>query len=133
MPLPQLDPKHPVTAANYWIETVSKKAASQAYAWDFLQFAADEKNVPSYLAKTGKPAALRSLLPTQQTEELAAFSSQALYAKNWYHGRSPADAEAAFAEMITDTLHSKGGSRQDQRGRIGPLISRAAQKIRYGW
>lgn len=133
VPMPQLDPKHPVTAANYWIEGVSKKASSIAYAWDFLQFAASEKNVKSYLANTGKPAALRSILPTQQTEEMGAFASQALFAKNWYHGKSPAEAEAAFAEMITDVLHNKGGSRAEQRSRIGQFIVRAAQKIRYGW
>lgn len=133
VPLPQLDPKRPATAANYWIEGVSKKASSIAYAWDFVQFAAGEKQAQSYLAKTGKPTALRSLIPAQQTEEMLPFVSQVLYAKNWYHGKNPADAEAAFAELITGALRSKGGSLADQRARLMPLIQKAKQRIQYGW
>lgn len=42
VPIPQLQAgvANRVTAANYWVETVAKKSAEKATAWDFVRFAA---------------------------------------------------------------------------------------------
>lgn len=134
MPMPQLDPSRPVTAANYWIEAVTKKAAAKDYAWDFLRFATGKDQAKNYLNATGKPTALRALIPEQASQEaLAPFVSQALYAKNWYHGRNPAGAEAAFREMITQALQAKGGSSREKRERLLGIVSKGKQLVKAGY
>lgn len=130
VPIPQLDPARPVTAANYWLEAVSKKSPNSAYAWDFIRFASSPEQVKPYLSKTGKPPALRSLIAQEQQDETrAAFASQALFARNWYHGRNSGTAEAAFTDMITQALRMKGGRADEQRNRLSPLISKARERV----
>ncbi|MEK7619112.1 MAG: extracellular solute-binding protein [Patescibacteria group bacterium] len=134
MPMPQLDPSRPVTSANYWIEAVTKKAASQDYAWDFLRFATGKEQVKNYLAATGKPTALRSLLPEQQSQEaVAPFASQVLYAKSWYHGKNPGAAEAAFREMMIKGLEARGGAGKEQTARLEGIVARAKQLVQASY
>ena len=134
MPMPQLDPSRPVTSANYWIEAVTKKAASQDYAWDFLRFASGKDQVKKYLDATGKPTALRSLIPEQQaSESIAPFVSQVLYAKSWYHGKNPGAAEAAFREMMVKGLEARGGAAREQAERLGGIVSRAKQLVQASY
>lgn len=90
-----------VNFANYWVESVSKKSKYQNESWDFIQFAAKEEQAKTYLAKTKKPTALRSLVNTQkEDDELGVFASQLLTAKSWYRGKDAVAAEAALGEMI---------------------------------
>ncbi len=141
-PLPQINSTRPVTTANYWIETVSKKSPNSEYAWDFLKFAATGGNeitssdgkktfvhhVQSYLTRSEKPTALRSLIQTQkQNENLNPFVSQLLFAKNWYHGKSPQVMEKALQDMITEGLTVKGGP--EELGRLSGIIGRTKQII----
>lgn len=99
--LPQLDTAKPVNMAQYWIETVSKKTKHANFAWDFVQFAAREDNVKSYLQAGKKPTALRSLVLSQADDSvLAPFASQLLLAKDWYNGKNPDAAMRAMAEVI---------------------------------
>lgn len=100
-PLPQIDPSRPKNAANYPIEVVSKKSAYQDEAWDFLQFAARQEQVVSFLSATKRPTALRNLISQQLTDpDIAPFVGQNLTARSWYRGNDYAVVEEAFAEMI---------------------------------
>jgi ABC-type glycerol-3-phosphate transport system substrate-binding protein len=103
--MPQIDPTAKVNYANYWVESVSKKSAHPELAWDFVQFAANAERAKTYLAKTSKPTALRSLVNEQLNDaDLGVFASQVLTAKSWYQGVNIAATEAAFNEMIDSTL-----------------------------
>ena len=105
-PLPQIEGSGtPVNFANYWVEVVSKKSQHQNEAWNFVQFLTSADQVGSYLSKTKKPAALRSLV-SKQTEdlEIGVFASQVLTAKSWYKGKNASMMEGFFAQMIDETL-----------------------------
>lgn len=103
--IPQIDPAAKVNYANYWVEAVSKKTKSPDAAWDFVQFEANADHVSSYLTKTTKPTALRSLVNGQLSDpDLGIFAAQVLTAKSWYQGVNIAATEAAFNEMIDSTL-----------------------------
>jgi ABC-type glycerol-3-phosphate transport system substrate-binding protein len=103
--IPQIDPAAKVNYANYWVEAVSRKTPNPDLAWDFVQFAANAERAKTYLAKTGKPTALRSLVNEQLTDpDLGVFASQVLTARSWYSGINVAATEAAFHEMIDSTL-----------------------------
>lgn len=103
--IPQIDPAAKVNYANYWVESVSRKTANPDLAWDFVQFAANAERAKTYLAKTGKPTALRSLVNEQLTDpDLGVFASQVLTARSWYTGVNINATEAAFNEMIDSTL-----------------------------
>ncbi len=103
--LPQIDPNFRRNYANYWVETVSKKTKQPDAAWDFVQFAASEAQAKTYLAKTAKPTALRSLINAQLNDgDLAPFAEQVLTAKSWYKGTNTTAAETAFTEMIEAVL-----------------------------
>lgn len=103
--VPQIDPSARVNYANYWVEAVSRKSGNPDAAWDFVQFAAKADQSASYLDKTGKPTALRSLVNTQLNDpDTGVFASQVLTAKSWYQGMNIQATEAAFDEMIDATL-----------------------------
>ncbi|MEY4722786.1 MAG: hypothetical protein RLZZ324_299 [Candidatus Parcubacteria bacterium] len=105
-PFPQISADNqPVNYANYWAEAVSRKTKHPDEAWDFLLFAAKAEEAQKYIAATGKPTALRSLVNGELSNaNLAVFASQLPTARSWYHGTNAAAVEAAFAEMIRSTL-----------------------------
>jgi multiple sugar transport system substrate-binding protein len=99
--LPQIDGGKVVNYANYWVETVAKSSDAGDWAWDFIQFAADEAHVVSYLQAARKPAALRSLISTQlEDETLSIFAGQTLTADSWYRGSDAAVAQEAMLDLI---------------------------------
>lgn len=102
-PLPQIEGSSvPINYANYWVEAVSKKSKNIETAWNFLQFAAKEENAKSYLNKTKKPAALRSLIKDQlEDPELDVFAGELLTAKSWYRGDDSSAMEEIMKEMIS--------------------------------
>ncbi len=104
--LPQLaSTTQPVNIANYWVETVSKKSQHINEAWDFIQFITRAENVTSYLDKTKRPTALRSLIEQQLSEEyLDVFASQLLTARSWYKGYDAKSAQKIMAEMIDNVV-----------------------------
>ncbi len=106
--LPQIEgSQYEVNFANYWVETVSKKSKYPNEAWDFIIFATKEEQVQSYLSKTQRPTALRSLVKTQSEDnEIGIFASQLLTAKTWYRGKDVTSAEAAIGEMINNARQS---------------------------
>lgn len=100
-PMPQINTEKTVNYANYWMETVAKQSQYPWAGWGFIQFASKEARVRSYLEKTKKPAALKSLIDEQQDDfDLAVFARQALTAQSWYQGYDAGAAEEAFEEMI---------------------------------
>lgn len=107
--LPQIssstDLTQKVNYGNYWAEGVSKDSKSPDYAWDFVMFATDEKNVGSYLAEAGKPTALRSLIAGQlNSEDIGVFAAQLLTARTWYRGKDVDAQEKAMNQLIDDFL-----------------------------
>lgn len=100
-PLPQIDPSRTKNIANYPVEVVSKKTAHPDEAWDFLQFAARQEQVASYLAASKRPTALRSLIQQQMTDpDVAPFVGQNLTAFAWYRGKDYEVVKKAFADLI---------------------------------
>ena len=104
-PIPQIEGNPQANFANYWVETVSNRSKNLNEAWDFTTFAASKDQVGSYLNKTKKPTALRSLIDTQNLDEdISPFSSQILTAKTWYKGEDPNAMEEAFKSMIDSVV-----------------------------
>lgn len=104
--LPQIEGNsQTLNYANYWVETVSAKSAYTNEAWDFIQFAAKAEQVKTYLDKTKKPTALRSLVAEQIDDlDIGIFAEQVLTAKSWYKGADSAAMEQIFGEMIDATV-----------------------------
>lgn len=104
-PLPQIEnsPRE-INYANYWVETVAEKSEHKNEAWDFIQFATSANQVKSYLDKTNKPSALKSLINEQleEKEEIKVFVNQVLTARSWYKGKNPIAAEEAIVNMIKE-------------------------------
>lgn len=106
--VPQIAGNPQVNIANYWIEGVSRKTEHPNEAWDFIEFAVNPENVTSYLERTQKPTALRSLLPDQENDlDLAPFASQVLTARSWYIGDDAPAMEEIFRDMINDVLDGR--------------------------
>ncbi len=123
--LPQIEGNPPtnINFANYWVEVVSKKSTHQTEAWDFIQFITKEEQVKSYLDKTHKPTALRSLIAVQRPDdEIGVFADQVLTAKSWYKGKNAQAAEEAIKEMIDAIVNNTGEKIQD-------VIEIAASKV----
>jgi ABC-type glycerol-3-phosphate transport system substrate-binding protein len=102
-PVPQLN-STPVHMANYWIEAVTKKSKHQDEAWHFLNFITQEQQAATYLKKTTRPTALRSLVKKQlddnSLEVIKPFIQGVLVAKNWYQGNDEKTAEQIISSMI---------------------------------
>lgn len=105
--VPQVGADQKVNYANYWLEVVSDKTKLKDYAWDFVQFITNEKNITDFLMKNKKPTALKSatIINKQLADSaLMVFADQLLTSKSWYHGYNELAAEQAFTEMINATL-----------------------------
>ncbi|MDD2354183.1 MAG: extracellular solute-binding protein [Patescibacteria group bacterium] len=122
---PQIEGNPPtnINFANYWVETVSKKSKHKNEAWDFIQFMTKAEQAKTYLAKTQKPTALRSLVSEQIKDDVVGvFADQVLTAKSWYKGRNVTAAELAFKEMIDNVLNT---NTEDMR----KIITNSAVKV----
>jgi len=95
-----------INYANYWLLGAYKESDYQEEAWNFIRLATTENQQASqYLEKTGKPAALLSILNLQQDDPvLGVFARQALSAKSWYTGYDATAMEDYFKEMIDNTV-----------------------------
>lgn len=103
--VPQIENRPAVNFASYTVHTVSAKSVHLNEAWNFLQFASRKDEVRKYLAKTGQPTALRSLIEEQRgNDQLKIFADQLLTAKSWYHGHDIGATENAFREMVDSIL-----------------------------
>jgi len=123
--LPQIEGNPPtnINFANYWVEVVSKKSKNPDIAWDFIQFITKEEQVKTYLEKTKRPTALRSLVSLQkEDDEIRVFVEQVLTAKSWYKGKNVTAAEDAIKEMINAVLANTGEKLQN-------ILNTAVSKI----
>ena len=103
--IPQIEGGREVNFANYWVESVSGQTAFSDWAWDFILFAADKENVPSYLSAAQKPTALRSLISSQLEDTwLGPFAAQVLTAESWYPGYDADAADEAMRDLIDEVL-----------------------------
>lgn len=102
---PQIQGNQPVNLANYWLYSVSKKTAYANEAWDLVQFMTKSDQAQTYLTKTKKPTALRSLVNSQLEDlDLSVFAAQVTSARSWYRGSDASAAETAFTAMIDQML-----------------------------
>jgi multiple sugar transport system substrate-binding protein len=128
VPLPQIEGgAADINYANYWVEAVSKKSANIETAWNFLQFAAKAENAKSYLNKTKKPAALRSLIEDQLKDpELDVFAGELLTAKSWYKGNDSNAMEEIMKEMISAVVANPENAGKE----IGAAAGKVQQTIK---
>jgi len=120
--LPQIEGNSQRNFANYWVEAVSRKSEASEEAWDFIQFMIKKDQVRSYLEKTKKPTALRSLIDEQiEDEEISVFAEQVLTAESWYQGHDSSAAEAIIKEMVDTAVRGQNT--------LENVISLAAKKI----
>lgn len=95
-----------VNIANYWAHAVAKKSKNKEVAWNFLEYATSEKQVASYIEKTGRPSALRKYIDQLADDPiLSVFAPQTLVAKSWYHGQDPELMENYLIEMIDNVVN----------------------------
>ncbi len=123
--LPQIEGTPPtnINFANYWVEVVSKKSQHANEAWDFIQFITQEEQAKSYLEKTNRPTALRSLVSSQREDDkVGVFADQVLTAKSWYKGRDANAAEMAIKEMIDAAITATSD-------KLSGIINNAAAKV----
>lgn len=109
VPAPQADLNQAVGIANYWALAASSKTENPEAAWDFIVFAATDKEATlDYLTSTGRPPALRSLINEYLNDsKLGAFARQALTARSFYEGDDEG-VRAIFDKAIRDAI--KGDS-----------------------
>ena len=121
--LPQINnSSRKVNYANYWVEVVSQKSSEKDAAWDFLSFATQKDQAKTYLEKTNKPTALRSLIEEQkESKEIGVFAEQLLTAKSWYQGYDPLVMEKIMKEMI--------GEANKNPKNLGTIIERGAERV----
>lgn len=129
--LPQIENSaKEINFANYWVETVSKKSKNINEAWDFVQFMSKADEVKTYLSKTNRPPALRSLINKADFYEngsdansfyMDVFVSQVLTSKTWYHGKDEESANKIMEEMVD----SVNAGQND----IAEIISLGARKV----
>lgn len=104
-PVPQQNPARPMNMAYYWVEGVSKKSKNPNVAWDFVMFETAKEQASLYLKATGKPTALKALVPEQQQDViLGPFADQLLTAHSWYRGHDGAAKDAIMKELISNAL-----------------------------
>jgi len=126
--MPQLNPNNPKNIANYWIESVSKKAKHPNEAWDFVMFLTRAEQADLYTSKSLKPTALRGSINKQlENPDLAPFATQVLTAESWYRGKNPIVADNALVEMI-DYIHTNRALETNEDIFL-QAIERAASKI----
>jgi ABC-type glycerol-3-phosphate transport system substrate-binding protein len=91
--------------ANYWLFGVSPRGDQQVKdtAWDFILYATtDPEQNQTYLDKSGKPPALKSLIAkVQDNPNASPFTLQTLTAESWYQGYNPTAAEEIMKQLVT--------------------------------
>ena len=121
--LPQIEGNSSsINYANYWVEVVSNKAEASEEAWDFLVYLSKKEQVKSFLDKTQKTTALRSLIDEQiEDPSIGLFANQILTARSWYRGADATAAEKIIDEMIDDVILGQE--------KISDIISVGAKKV----
>ncbi len=111
--------------SNYQVAMVAKAsqtAGRDRYAWNFLDYASQAGNVATYLAATGKLAAVKTLLAQQKDDPtLGLYAGQLLTGRSWYRGNGGQTIEKYLQDLITGGLAEKTD--------LQPLLDLAAQQV----
>lgn len=136
-PIPQLDVDYKVNYASYWVPVVpaiapcrSASSGTDCYslAWEFLNFAAKQENIKSYLDSTNKVAANLKLAQEQANDNdniRSAFASQVITAKSWKHINDEA-SDTSLLKMINSIITED----EDEKKTIGEAMLTAKTEIR---
>lgn len=124
---PQISASRAVDYPSYRGLAVWVGGRSQAWAWDFALFAATDPSAQSsYLAATGRPAALRSLITAQQKDpSLAVFAKASLTARSWKMGDYD-KMKTIFSNAIKDVhagAKTQSQALKDAEAQAGQLLS----------
>lgn len=99
--LPYVTGRAPMSVANYWFWTVSKKTKESPHAWNFVNSLAERTQQEKISDTIKRPSPRRDVLSEQlRHEEIGVFASQVLTASTWYQGRDPRAMEQAIIELI---------------------------------
>jgi ABC-type glycerol-3-phosphate transport system substrate-binding protein len=127
--IPQLNPSEPINVANYWVESVVKKAKYPNEAWAFLQFLTMPENIKRYSTATHQPSPVRSHIAEQKADPtLAPFAELVLQSENWYRGRNFSQTKEAFSNMITGLLEPLADG-ENKQVRDANLIIQTARLV----
>ncbi|MEX0690200.1 MAG: extracellular solute-binding protein [Candidatus Paceibacterota bacterium] len=106
-----------ITYANYWGYTVSNQSQNPNLSWEFIKFmTTNNRSAESYISRTGKPPALRTLINSNLNDlDLGVFSKQVLTAKSWPEP-DPERVDAVFSSMIRNAIDTSQNSLSVIRG-----------------
>ena len=115
------------TFARYWGYTVSRRSRYPRLAWSFIgMLTTDVNTAEQYLARTGRPPALRSLINKYLSdEEIGIFARQALIGYAWQEP-DPVRVAAVFEDMVDSIL--AGERPRDAMRAARAEISRLSQR-----
>ncbi len=117
------------TYADYWGYAVSRASKNPQLAWQFIGFLTDAPQAKLYLAKTGKPPALRALISDYDNDPvLSVFARQILIAKSWVQPGHE-DVSRVFAGII-DSVSQGLFSPQEAIGAAEQQINELFRKIK---
>lgn len=103
--LPQIEGNPVKNFANYWAWVVSKRTKNPEIAWNLLNYMAQPEQNKKILDLMKRPAVRKTMLKDQlEDEAIGVFASQVLTATTWYRGKDPQTMEAAFNDLIDQTL-----------------------------
>lgn len=103
--LPQIEGNQVKNFANYWAWTVAKKSKNPEIAWNLLNYLTQPEQNKKILDLMHRPAVRKAMLKDQLDDEsIGVFASQVLTATTWYRGKDPQTMEAAFNDLIDQTL-----------------------------
>ncbi|MFH0873767.1 MAG: hypothetical protein V1846_02905 [Candidatus Komeilibacteria bacterium] len=113
VPVPQAEgATSQITYANYWVNAVAKKSKHAGFAWQAVYEMTQADNVKSFLSRTGRTTALRSLVSEQQKDPvIGPFAQNLLTAQSWYRGYNFPLAQEYFFAMI-NTIVTGGNPTQ---------------------
>ncbi len=129
IPMFQLNQASPVNISNYWLESVVRRSKNQNEAWDFIRYITALSSVQVYTDRTLQPTPYRSQIERQmENPELEPFTSQVLFAENWFNGRNFSSAKEAISNMI-DTYLEPYSQDKDPLMRDKEIINNAASRV----
>ena len=102
--------KQSVNWADYWGYSVSIKSRAATAGWDFISYVTNSASQKIYIAATGRPPVLRSLIAQYQNDpQLGVFAKQALTARSWPQIDNIAVANS-FAKAIEAVIGGRATS-----------------------
>jgi len=143
-PIPQVTKKDKVNYASYWIPVVSKELSlcmdykdyeeiegrvdlnCNRLAWEFLEFAAREENVVSYLDSVQRPAANLSLAKKQYldfSDTRSVFADQVFTARSW-------EQDAKSDEVLEEMINSIVTNNEENRKSVKEAMESAMKKYK---